>query len=1084
MVTTDVATKHGAAALLLPLDAHKQRGTTAAAALVHSTDARLEMDAMTTPPPPPAAAVATTSENQQPEAEDDMASPNSSSTSSSSSTGLLSPEPPVTALPLPAMSGAMAVTPMPSPATSTPATRTPQLESSDESDWRTSSCSESPARFSLIDLPAKMRASLFTRKPRKLKRKAKTTRSADAVRGDGGDTSSSGKPTLTSMPSLRPELARAAADAAASVSEPDRSGESFKHFWDEKLRSTMEKLTSHVAKTEASTSDGSPDVFHLLLKLYAHQDIVEELYSSCEANAVEFEFYIPQLCTFLLHGNYAKQHQLECFLMSRSGESLPFAHRLTWFLRSFCDDAKRYKSEYLSVTASQDHENSDLLTAIEQRAGVPALLMNNGLCTEEVSVSKPSNLLRRRSSIFAIDEEMDPKVLETDESFAGHLQSKRQLVVYEARPEEGNSQQTSLYKQTPDFVSALTDLADHLIGVALPERTPALRTGLSMIQDQVLPSDVLYLPIGNTHHRVKAIHVDECFTFSTKERVPYFLVVEVLDYSASASTAINGAISSSPKHHPPHKLKKKKSLPSPASPALTAQDVEPAPRAPSRGFTLMLPFLKTGHAVEPSATPTAAPTGDTPNASAVSEPTMSHESERSTDSSTALSASSDPLVTSEDGDVKAATLASAPPANASLSTDKPSDGAAPSSAATSSTASSASSSFAPVAFIGYLLGTTKKPSAPHTAEDVKEMEVAGAVPLTPREPLDGGEEGDDEKEHDDSALALAAEAAAAAEAQRIAEQDAAERAANELQAQANEEQKQRMGQWSLPRAGRRKARSSASARSGGQFDTFYSSWFAKKQKHEQDAVCTNPESALTTSGDSSVSSEVVNETSPVEAPAAPTAPEAAASAAPAPPTDAVEVPDATGAALEEELNSVEPIAPENAQPTANNDDGDTSQDEGGGRRKRDRDLSMSLDFTDSNAWKVKFDLEDALTDTERAATDACDKDALADATTSDGLNASSNNQEDDDDEEEEDETPIIVFRERWSEKEARIRATSPFRDHPGWRLLSVIVKSNDDLRQEQFAAQLIAQCDRIFHEYALPLRLRYVLCQCVLLSNE
>ncbi|CAN0592415.1 unnamed protein product, partial [Laminaria digitata] len=38
---------------------------------------------------------------------------------------------------------------------------------------------------------------------------------------------------------------------------------------------------------------------------------------------------------------------------------------------------------------------------------------------------------------------------------------------------------------------------------------------------------------------------------------------------------------------------------------------------------------------------------------------------------------------------------------------------------------------------------------------------------------------------------------------------------------------------------------------------------------------------------------------------------------------------------------------------------------------------------------------------------------------------------------------------------------SPWADEPGWRLLPVIVKSNDDLRQEQLASQLLFAMKRI-----------------------
>lgn len=68
--------------------------------------------------------------------------------------------------------------------------------------------------------------------------------------------------------------------------------------------------------------------------------------------------------------------------------------------------------------------------------------------------------------------------------------------------------------------------------------------------------------------------------------------------------------------------------------------------------------------------------------------------------------------------------------------------------------------------------------------------------------------------------------------------------------------------------------------------------------------------------------------------------------------------------------------------------------------------------------------------------------------------------------------PLVIFTERWADKERRIQATSEFGSLPGWRLLPVIVKSNDDLRQEQLAAQLIKQFAKVFEEGKLPVFLR------------
>ncbi|RLN53504.1 hypothetical protein BBJ28_00013643 [Nothophytophthora sp. Chile5] len=65
-----------------------------------------------------------------------------------------------------------------------------------------------------------------------------------------------------------------------------------------------------------------------------------------------------------------------------------------------------------------------------------------------------------------------------------------------------------------------------------------------------------------------------------------------------------------------------------------------------------------------------------------------------------------------------------------------------------------------------------------------------------------------------------------------------------------------------------------------------------------------------------------------------------------------------------------------------------------------------------------------------------------------------------------------VFGESWQAKKERIRASSPFGHLPGWNVISLISKSNDDIRQEVFAMQLITTFQTIFRESELPLWLR------------
>jgi phosphatidylinositol 4-kinase len=64
--------------------------------------------------------------------------------------------------------------------------------------------------------------------------------------------------------------------------------------------------------------------------------------------------------------------------------------------------------------------------------------------------------------------------------------------------------------------------------------------------------------------------------------------------------------------------------------------------------------------------------------------------------------------------------------------------------------------------------------------------------------------------------------------------------------------------------------------------------------------------------------------------------------------------------------------------------------------------------------------------------------------------------------------PPVVFKENWKEKEDRLRSSSAYGNHPGWRLLPILIKSNDDLRQEQLASQLIYRMALILARERIP----------------
>ncbi|KAF2204286.1 hypothetical protein GQ43DRAFT_478360 [Delitschia confertaspora ATCC 74209] len=67
-----------------------------------------------------------------------------------------------------------------------------------------------------------------------------------------------------------------------------------------------------------------------------------------------------------------------------------------------------------------------------------------------------------------------------------------------------------------------------------------------------------------------------------------------------------------------------------------------------------------------------------------------------------------------------------------------------------------------------------------------------------------------------------------------------------------------------------------------------------------------------------------------------------------------------------------------------------------------------------------------------------------------------------------DDPSAATFGEDWYAKKERIRRSSPYGACKNWDLISVIVKTGADLRQEAFACQLIEVCTKIWHDADVP----------------
>lgn len=71
-----------------------------------------------------------------------------------------------------------------------------------------------------------------------------------------------------------------------------------------------------------------------------------------------------------------------------------------------------------------------------------------------------------------------------------------------------------------------------------------------------------------------------------------------------------------------------------------------------------------------------------------------------------------------------------------------------------------------------------------------------------------------------------------------------------------------------------------------------------------------------------------------------------------------------------------------------------------------------------------------------------------------------------------DDPSAFVLSEPWNDKEARLRKASPYGGLLNWRLMSMIVKTGEDMRQELLAFQLLTTLEEIWSEEQVDVYLR------------
>lgn len=276
--------------------------------------------------------------------------------------------------------------------------------------------------------------------------------------------------------------------------------------------------------------------------------------------------------------------QLEAWLLARCSENLYFAHALEFQLRASCLPAAApgagaggaesaaagdglpgqgagstrgsgdLTSEGVGVGGSGGSSNSDGSGDVIDRVGrraVELLLEELAEKGEQAarqlvdSGRKPSVEMEMTGAVAAEGTDPESSALGRPGEASSRARVKAEAAEQQVAAggggggggvDDGESR-IALYRQTLDFLSRLAEMASSLTPLSKAERTPRLKEQLAIVGKNFLGAaagasgsgaQLVYVPLGDRHHRVVAVHPSESFAFSTRERAPCFVCLEVV----------------------------------------------------------------------------------------------------------------------------------------------------------------------------------------------------------------------------------------------------------------------------------------------------------------------------------------------------------------------------------------------------------------------------------------------------------------------------------------------------------------------------------------------------------------------------
>lgn len=246
---------------------------------------------------------------------------------------------------------------------------------------------------------------------------------------------------------------------------------------------------------------------------YEGSDPIVELKSLFENHAHEIEFYIPEITIFLLYGSFGNSESLQDFLFYLCQKSPTIAHKIRWFVVSFCLSGAgvgKTGINALNVFVSQIEKQGALSSS-------RALLMSCGQEPSSLLYSKPGESFNvidtvnreisvdRTSTVHTIQlsAKSGESIRSVNDQQASSSQYPFKATVEFRKHPVGEIASIDGFTPTVTFWDDLVQISRELCSLPRDNRTSEMRKKLSEWKSQFLPSATIYSPVGAPQHRYR-----------------------------------------------------------------------------------------------------------------------------------------------------------------------------------------------------------------------------------------------------------------------------------------------------------------------------------------------------------------------------------------------------------------------------------------------------------------------------------------------------------------------------------------------------------------------------------------------------